>query len=232
MVSCRRPGVSVQGWSQLDRWSKAVSASSRGDAADRVGRHAAAVGHRFRRVAAVQIAFGEQMERRHRVAAVRQRDLADDPRLHAGGAGVDREPCGAVPGQRPALRIAGEQAVVGRARIADHQPGGIGVADQKFEIDAVGAQQFMDQRQHEQPVGAGTDADPFVGDRRVTGPHRIHRDVFRPALFQFARPGLDRVGIVVLGHAEHHQVFRALPVGIAELPEAAADRCKARRPPC
>ena len=36
-------------------------------------------------------------------------------------------------------------------------------------------------------------------------------------------PSLDRVGVVILGHAEHQQVFRAFPVGIAEFPEAAAD---------
>ena len=42
MVACRRPKVSVQGWSSSIAWSNATSASSRGDAADGRGRDAAA----------------------------------------------------------------------------------------------------------------------------------------------------------------------------------------------
>src|SRR5690606_27020241 len=36
--------------------------------------------------------------------------------------------------------------------------------------------------------------------------------------------GLDRVGVVVLGGAEHHEIARQGPVGLSELPKRAADR--------
>ena len=90
----------------------------------------------------------------------------------------------------------------------------------------------MDQREHEQAVGAGADADPFVGDRAVAGAHRVDRDDLGAARLQLAEADLDRVGIVVLGDAEQHEVLRVLPVRLAELPEGAADACTARRPPC
>ncbi len=90
----------------------------------------------------------------------------------------------------------------------------------------------MHQRQHEQPVGARPDADPVVGDGVVAGAARIDRDDLGAALLQLAEPDLDRVGIVVFGDAEQHEVFGALPVRLAELPERAADRVEARPPPC
>src|SRR5690606_19056257 len=44
-----------------------------------------------------------------------------------------------------------------------------------------------------------------------------------------AQLDLERVGIVVLGAAEQHEVAGALPVGLAELPERAADGVEAAR---
>ena len=90
-------------------------------------------------------------------------------------------PARGVEHQRLARGVAGEQAVVGGARRLDHQPGGVGVAAEIVEIDPVGLQQLVDQREHEQPVGAGPDADPFIGDRRIAGAHRIDRDEFGAA---------------------------------------------------
>ncbi len=78
----------------------------------------------------------------------------------------------------------------------------------------------MDQGHHEQAVGARPDAYPFIGDGRVTGAHRINRDILGVlAGFQTAQAGFDRVGVVVFGNAEHHEVTGVFPVRFAELPE-------------
>ena len=71
-----------------------------------------------------------------------------------------------------ALRVAGEEPVIGAARILDHQPGRVGVAQQIFAIDLLAVQQFVDQRADEQAIGAGADADPFIGNRRIAGADR------------------------------------------------------------
>ena len=107
--------------------------------------------------------------------------------------------------QRLAALVAGEKTVIGGAGVLDHQPGGVGVAAEIGQIDLVGAQQFVDQRQHEQPVGAGADADPFVGDRRIAGAHRVNRNELGAAPSQAGQCELDRVRIVVLGDAEHQK---------------------------
>ena len=86
------------------------------------------------------------------------------------------------------------------------------------------AQQLVDQREREQAVGAGADADPLVGDRAVAAAHRVDRDDLGAARLELAQAELDRVGVVVFGHAPEHQVSRVLPVGLAEFPEAAAQR--------
>ena len=113
--------------------------------------------------------------------------------------------------------------MVGSARRIDHQPAGIGVAHQVVDIDFTGTQQFMDQRHDEQAVGARPDSDPFVGDCRIAGAHRVDADELGAARLQFADAGLDRVGIVILGDAEHQEIFGPIPVRFAELPERSAD---------
>ena len=90
-------------------------------------------------------------------------------------------------------------------------------------------QQLMDQRQDQQAVGARPDADPVVGDRRIAGAHRIDRNEARAALLQLGDADLQRIGIMVLGDAEHHEQFGAIPVRRAEFPERAADRHDAGR---
>ena len=110
------------------------------------------------------------------------------------------------------------------ARRVDHQPGRVGVAHQIVDIDLARLEQFVDDREDQQPVGARPDADPVVGDRRIAGAHRIDRDEARAALLQLGDADLQRVGIMVLGDAEHDEELRPLPVRRAELPERAADR--------
>src|SRR5262249_18266220 len=46
---------------------------------------------------------------------------------------------------------------------------------------------------------------------------------------QLAEADLDRVAVMILGHPEHDEVARALPVGLAELPEGSAHGVKAGR---
>ena len=91
-----------------------------------------------------------------------------------------------APAQRVAIGVAGEQAVVRAARVVDHQPVRVRVAHQVVEVDAVGPEQFMHQGEGEQAVGAGTDADPFVGDRAVAGAHRVDRDDLGATRLQLA----------------------------------------------
>ena len=196
-----------------------------GDAPDDVGPDAGFGGHGIGRVLRLEAAGGDEMEGRHRGAAVGQEDLAGELRL-----GIDPV-CGddrlgrGVEDQGLAGGVTGEQAVIGGALILDHEPRRIGVATEIFLVDLAGAQQFLDQRQDEQAVGSRPDADPFVGDRRVAGPDRIDRhELGGAARLELAEADLDRIGIVVLGYAEHQEVLGVLPVRLAELPERAADR--------
>ena len=158
-----------------------------GDALDRGGRDAGALGHRLGRVARVEIALGDEMERRHGLAAVGQRHLAGQRRARVHGGRIDRPAQLPVPGKRPALGVAREQAVLGAARIAHHEPGRVGVAGEIVGVDLAGLDQLVDEREHEEAVGAGRDAEPFVGDRRIAGAHRIDRDELGAARLELAR---------------------------------------------
>ena len=187
------------------------------------GRNAASLGNGFGRVARVEIALGDELKDRDRAPAVGQRRVADeagrDSRRHAAGERSRR-----FEDERLAGLVAGKEPVISRARSLDHQPGGIGVAAEIIDIDPIGLEQFVDQRQHKKPVRAGPDPDPFVGDRRIAGAHRIDRDEFGAAPAQSRQRDLDRVRIMVFGDAEHHEEPGARPIGLAELPEAAAER--------
>ena len=117
ILSCRRPAVSVQGWSSSIAWLKATSASSRAMrrmVAAEMPQVSATTSGAY---SAVQVAFGQQMEHRIGAAAVRQNDLTGDLRLHVGGGGIHRRARGAVPGQWLAVGIAHEQPVIGAAGI-------------------------------------------------------------------------------------------------------------------
>ena len=74
------------------------------------------------------------------------------------------------------------------------------------------------------PSVPGLDRDPFVGDRRVAGAHRVDRDEAAAPALELRDRDLQRIRVVVFGGADHHEQLRALEVRPAELPEAAADR--------
>ena len=134
---------------------------------------------------------------------------------------------GAVDHLRCAVIITKEQPVIGRARIADHQPRGVGVAHKIVDIDLAGLHQLAHQRQDEQPVRARGHAIPVVGNRGIAGLHRVHRDHPPAACLQLAETHLDRVRIMILGNAEQHEQLGQVPVGRAEFPEGTAKRVDA-----
>jgi len=87
----------------------------------------------------------------------------------------------------------------------------------------------VDERQNEQPVGSGPDTDPFVRDRRIAAAHRVDRHDLRASRLERSETAFHRIRGVVLGDAEQQQIFRALPVRLAEFPERAANGVEAGR---
>src|SRR5690606_17059715 len=75
--------------------------------ADGVGVDAATFGDRIRRVLRIEIALDDALEHRHRLATIRQGELADDSGLDAGGVGA---------GESTALRAATLTPTLSRQR--------------------------------------------------------------------------------------------------------------------
>ena len=199
-----------------------------GQPADRRRGDTGAGGNRVRCVLRIEVALGHELEHRHCRATVGQRVGAGQRRRDVGRQGADNGLVLLIPGERAVGVVAREQAVARAAGLAAHQPGRIRVADQVVEVDLARGQQRVDQGQDQKPVRTRPDADPFVGDRRIAGAHRIDRDELCVAGgLQLAEADLERVGIVVLGDAEHQQIARVLPVRLAEFPERATDRVEA-----
>ncbi len=195
-----------------------------GDAPDGFRGDAAARGHRVRGILRIETALGEQVQGGNRAPAIRQHHLAGEARRDVRRLRVDRRVAARVPGERAALGIARKEPVIGLAGVADDEPGRVGVAGEEGEIDPFEAQQFVDERKHQQAVGAGADAQPLVGNGRIAGAHGVDRDDLDAAPAQLAEADLDRVRIMVLGDAEQQEVARMVPIGLAEFPERAADR--------
>ncbi len=128
-----------------------------------------------------------------------------------------------IPDQRLAVLVAQEQAVALLPGGLHHQPGGVGVAHQEFVVELLVLQEHVHHRHGEQAIHAGLDRQPFVGDRRVAGAHRVDRDELAAAALELFQADLDRVGRVVFGHPPHDEIFGVIPVGRAEFPERKAD---------
>ena len=116
-----------------------------GKLADARGTDADLRGHHFRRIIVGEIGVGHQHEGRNGHTAPLHLDLALQRRLHRRIAVRGRLAGGAVDNLRRAVIIAKEQPVIGRARIADHQPGGVGVAHKIVDIDLAGLHQLAHQ---------------------------------------------------------------------------------------
>ena len=235
ILSCRRPVQSVHGTSSVDLLLERRMRQLGGDAAD---------GRRPARRSPSRRCSGAYSGDRKRSASSWNTGTASRPsaslkRPRQRRRHVRRQRIGAACpvvlscASGLAVGVAREQPVVVGAGIADHQPGRVGVAHEVVEIDlAASCSSSCTSARREQPVGAGLDADPLVGDGVVAGAHRIDGDHLDAALLELAERDLDRVGGVVLGHAEQHEIARVVPVGVAELPERAAERVEARPPPC
>ena len=211
------------GHRQLERLLEGRVDELGGDAPDGRRGHAAALGRCFRRIGIVEVAFRDQVEDGCAAPAV-DFECPDECRIAIHGGDRCGDAGGAVPHAQAAVRVAQEQSVVGGARLGDQQSGRVRVAREIFQIDPLRLQDFVDDGQHEQPVGARPDADPFVGDGAVAGPARIYRDDLRAARLELSEADLDRVGIVVFGNPEEQEVARVVPIRLAELPERPAQR--------
>ena len=117
-----------------------------------------------------------------------------------------------------------EQAVARRGRVGDDQLPAVGVARDELAVVQPLRDQLVVERKQQRAVRARADRHPLVGDRRVAGAHRVHRDEAPAVALELRDGDLQRVGVMVLGGAEHDEQLRALEVRAAELPERAADR--------
>ena len=84
----------------------------------------------------------------------------------------------------------------------------------------------MDQRHDEKPIRTGADTHPFIGNRGIAGTHGIDGNHLGVALLKRCQAGFDRVGIMILGHAQDQQIFRAFPIRFAKFPEGTANGVK------
>ena len=177
-------------------------------------------------------AFFEQLEGGHGGRAVGHLEVAQQRRV--GTLGVVGHALLAVPvppgevgrAQRVddvALGLAHKHAEVVAGGVLVHQLAGVGVARQKFAVVQALLDEFVDQRQQQGAVGAGLDGDPFVGNGRIAGAHRVDRDKAPATPLELGQLLLHGVGVVVFGGADHHEQLGTLQVGAAELPEGAAD---------
>ena len=207
-----------------DRLVEGHARDFRCEPADRVGRNARFLRHGFRRIFRVEVFFRQQLKGRHREAAIRE--------LHAAGKGgpcsfgADRDDLfgHGLENERFAFPVAREQAVLRSAGSVDHQPCRIGIAHQVVDIDPPRLEQFMHDGEDQQPVRAGANTDPVVGNGRIAGAHGVDRNEAGTILLQLGYAHLDRVGIVVLRDPEQHEQLGAIPVRCTEFPEGATDR--------
>ena len=100
---------------------------------------------------------------------------------------------------------------------------------QIVQIDLTGLHQAMDHREDKQAIGARCNADPIISHSVIAGADRVHADDARAACFDLTNAHFDRVGIVIFGHAEQHEEFGVVPIGLPKFPECAAHRVDASR---
>ena len=165
--------------------------------------------------------------------AVGQPELAQQERIGADAVRDDGAVRRAVPPQL-VLRVeaalllrhfgAHEHAELVVRLVHVHELPGIRVADQELAVVQSERDQFVNQREQQRTIRAGLDRQPIVGDRRVAGADRIDRDEAPAVALELRDGDLERVRVMVLGGADHHEEPGALEVGAAEFPEGAADR--------
>ena len=203
---------------QRDRLVEGDAGDLGGQSLDPGSGDAGSVRHGVGRIVGRQVARGHVLE--HGLVAVMRRPQIGAHTLGVEGRGLPRGP---VDHQQLVVLVAQQQTILA------HQAGRVGPLREVVQIDAPGRQQFVDDRQDQQPVGARRDPVPVVGHRVIAGADRVHPNHPRPPLLQLADPHLDRVAVMVLGHAEQDEQPGAVPIRLAKLPERAADGVDAAR---
>ena len=107
------------------------------------------------------------------------------------------------------IGIKGKQAFA-FAFIQHHQLRRVGKTFQKSVVDEIFLNQDMQQSHQERTISAGLDGNPLIGNRRVTGAHRVDGDKAPAAAFEFRDGNLHRIAVVVFGRTEHHKHFGAI----------------------
>ena len=174
----------------------------------------------------------------HRLHAtpVPQRELAVQRRIGAFGVRRHGPIRNAVPPQRVAIVLRGairvgrqfgaahqEAEIVGVLVEVDELPG-IREAREELAVEEPERHELVDEGEQQRAVGAGTDRHPLVGDGRVAGTDRIDRDEAPAVALELRDRDLQRIRMVILRRADHHEEPCAVEVGAAELPERPADR--------
>ena len=214
---------------QLDALVAGGDAQLMGQAADGGGGDAGEAGGPLGGV--VRYPVHQQLEGGLDRGAVLQGVAAQQARLDPGGVGADgadlRVPPQLVLRIEAALLVvhgeAAEQAVVVAAGVIDHQLGGVGVLDEKVAVVEAEGEDLVDQGQQQGAVGAGLDRHPLVRHRRVAGADGVDGDEAPALALELADGDLQRVGVMVLGGADHDEELGPLQVRPAELPEGAAN---------
>ncbi len=217
---------------QLDLLVARHHAHFMGDAADGRGVDAGDLRRPLRRVVLEPLL--QQLEGRRHLVTVGQGEVSEQVRIGA-LAVRNHLPIGVAVPPVLVLRIEAarlkleacipdEKAEVAGVLVDADQFAGVGVAHQKLAVEQAETDDLVGERKQQRTVGAGPDRHPLVGDSRIAGAHRIDGDE-APAIALELRDGdLERIGVMVLGGADHHEQFGAVEVGPAELPERTTDR--------
>ncbi len=128
-------------------------------------------GDGFRRICGRGILLGHHQQHRFGNATIRQFHGIRNVGARLAGVG---DSLLAVPNAFYACVVAHKQAVVCRAGRVDHQPTGVGIAQQVVHIDLACAEQFVDEREDEQAICAGLHAEPVIGHGAVAGANWVH----------------------------------------------------------
>ncbi len=219
------PGIGPGNW-QFNALVACRDAHFARQAVDGGGGNAGYAFRPFRRV--LLDAFLQQLERRFDGCTVLELEFAPQKWVGAPSVRDDRLVGGAVPPQFILRVVTGllfrnlgaqEHAELIAVSGDIHQLAGVGVSDEELAVIQAERDDIVDDRQQQRAVGAGTDGYPLVGDGRVTRAYRVDGNEAAAIALELADGYLERIGMMVLGGADHHEQFGAVQIGPAELPE-------------
>ena len=206
---------------QLERLVKGDTGKLGGKFADARGLDPDAGGDGLGFIFSLQIARGQVLE--HRAVA-----FEGGTQIGAHALFVKRHQFARLDHHRLALAIAQEQPLLGPL-VRTHQQRRVGEPREVIEVDLPGLQQTMDQRQDQQAVGPRRHAEPFIRHRVIARADRVDADHLCAASLQLAKTDLERVAVMVFGHAEQEEKLGMVPIRLAEFPKGAADGVDAAR---